>query len=342
MEFALLGTRLLLAVVFATAATTKLRDGAGFRTSLVAFGVPAALGSVLGIAVPLAEFLTAVLLLPGELAPAGAAAAVSLLTVFTLAVLVNLAGGRAPECRCFGRAEAAPIGPATLVRNAALLAGALAVLGLGPGAGVSAVSGWGASSPGVVLVDLLTLAAVPTLGALGRLAGSLHARNRVFARRIATLERQLADSEARGIVSPEAGLAVGDPAPSFDLPLLAGHRATLATLTHGGRPALLVFSSALCPSCAELWPDIGRWQAQLGSRVAVTVVGMGSAMAIEMKLMGSGVRDAVLAEGTDLDQQYRIAGIPSAVVVSPAGAIDSETVLGPLAVRDLVRRRFEA
>jgi hypothetical protein len=207
---------------------------------------------------------------------------------------------------------------------------------------VSAVSGWGASSPGVVLVDLLTLAAVPTLGALGRLAGSLHARNRVFARRIATLERQLADSEARGIVSPEAGLAVGDPAPSFDLPLLAGHRATLATLTDGGRPALLVFSSALCPSCAELWPDIGRWQAQLGSRVAVTVVGMGSAMAIEMKLMGSGVRDAVLAEGTDLDQQYRIAGIPSAVVVSPAGAIDSETVLGPLAVRDLVRRRFEA
>jgi hypothetical protein len=112
MEFALLGTRLLLAVVFATAATTKLRDGAGFRTSLVAFGVPAALGSVLGIAVPLAEFLTAVLLLPGELAPAGAAAAVSLLTVFTLAVLVNLAGGRAPRWRY------RPPSPITLTRLA--------------------------------------------------------------------------------------------------------------------------------------------------------------------------------------------------------------------------------
>ena len=341
MEFALLGTRLLLAAVFVTAAAAKLRDMAGFRASLGAFGVPGALAGPLSAAVPAAEAAAVVLLLPAGWARAGAVLAAVLLGVFTAAVVLNLARGRAPECRCFGGA-AAPIGTATLARNAALLAAAIAILTIGPGAGAAAVAAWGDAPAEAVLAGVLALGAVPALGGLGWLAGRLHARNHTLARRIATLERQLADAEARDAVLPEAGLAVGAPAPPFDLPLLAGDRATLATLTAGGRPALLVFSSAHCPSCAELWSDIGRWQTELRERVAVTVVATGSATAIELKLMGTGVRDALLAEGTDLDQAYRVAGIPSAVVVSPEGAIDSETVLGPGAVRDLVRRRFGA
>jgi uncharacterized membrane protein YphA (DoxX/SURF4 family) len=335
MESALLGARLLLAVVFAAAAAGKVRDRAGFGTALAGFGVPAGLISLLGVVVPAVELVTAGLLLPVSLAPVGAALASGLLGVFTLAVVLNLARGRAPDCRCFGGADPAPIGGATLARNGALLVAALSVMVLGPGAGGPALAEAG-------MAGGLALLAVPALGALGWLAGREHARAQGLARRVATLTRQLADAEARDTVLPDAGLPPGTPAPAFDLPLLAGDRATLTTLTASGRPVLLLFSSAHCPSCAELWSDVGRWQTALRDRVAVTVVATGSAMAIEMKLMGTGVRDAVLAEGTDVEQQYRVAGVPSAVVVGADGTIASETVMGPAAVRDLVRRRFEA
>ena len=50
-----LAGRLLLAIVFAVAGTTKLRDRAGTRRSLESFGVPPLLVLPLGILLPVVE-----------------------------------------------------------------------------------------------------------------------------------------------------------------------------------------------------------------------------------------------------------------------------------------------
>ena len=64
-----------------------------------------------------------------------------LLIVFTAAVSISLAGGRAPSCRCFGQLKSSPVGAETLIRN-----GILAVTG-------AAVAFW----PGDRAVELAAL-----------------------------------------------------------------------------------------------------------------------------------------------------------------------------------------
>ena len=134
MAFLLLGVRLFLAAVFGVAATGKLADLSGFRRSLGGFGVPRPAIGALGVVVPMAELMAAVLLVADVSAWWGAAASLALLAVFTVAVGVALSRGRTPDCRCFGQVSAAPISVATLVRNMVLASGATLLLVAGPGA----------------------------------------------------------------------------------------------------------------------------------------------------------------------------------------------------------------
>jgi uncharacterized membrane protein YphA (DoxX/SURF4 family) len=122
-EFAADLARVGLAVMFATAAWTKLLDRAGFRQSVIELGGPAALAP----AVPVIELVVAAGLLLEPLARASAMGALVVLGVFTAAIARALAQGRRPTCNCFGQLSAAPIGAASLVRNLAFVAVALFV-----------------------------------------------------------------------------------------------------------------------------------------------------------------------------------------------------------------------
>jgi hypothetical protein len=340
MEFILLTLRLLLAAVFGVAAVGKLRAPKQFRDALVTFGVPPAMAGGTAFALLAAEVVTAVLLVSASEARWGAWLGVTLLTVFSVAVAVSLIRGRTPDCRCFGQLTAMPIGAATLVRNAVLASCAVSIALVGPGSGVvEAVAWWTAASSSARVVALGKIAVVVALAGLAWLVSRLHDQHTALTERVVALERRRTAAVARTPEGAEVGLPQGSPAPSFDLPLMIGGRASIETLTASGRPVVLVFSSAHCPSCADLWPDIGPWQREPAPYPAVVVVATGSATAIELKLMGSGVRDVVLAEGAGLAEAYRVAGIPSAVVVSPARTVDSDTVTGPAAIRDLVRQQ---
>ena len=337
MEFTLLGIRLLLAVVLAAAAVGKLCNLVAFRRSLVDLGVPKPLVTPAAAAlVPAGELVAAGLLVPAGLTRWGVMLSLALLVIFTVVVVIALGRGRTPDCRCFGQAEPAPIGAMTLMRNAVLAACAVLLLaaGTGPGLG-TAYDMWVTGGPVQRRGWSLDLGAVAVLGVLGWLAARQYERNTVLAARVAVLERERGPAASS---SPESGLAIGIPAPTFDLPLLVGGRATVDSLTDGDVPVLFVFSRTHCPACAELWPDIGRWQQALKKTLKVIVIATGEAAAIELKLIGTGVRDVVLAEDTSLDEAYRVPGLPSAVVVAPDGTIDSETVMGPHAVRQLVRQ----
>src|SRR5436309_13711819 len=97
-----LSARMLLAVVFVVAGLAKLADRAGARQALRDFGVPTALATPLGLALPLAELAVALALLLAATAWWGALGALGLLGLFCLAIGGNLARGRHPDCRCFG------------------------------------------------------------------------------------------------------------------------------------------------------------------------------------------------------------------------------------------------
>ena len=91
------GARLVLvAASFAVAGAAKLADLPGSRRAVAAFGVPAGLAGVVGVALPLAELAVAVLLLPEATAWWGALGALVLLLLFCAAIGVSLARGRRP------------------------------------------------------------------------------------------------------------------------------------------------------------------------------------------------------------------------------------------------------
>src|SRR5215207_7503388 len=97
MGTALLITRLLLALVFATAGVAKLADRAGSRRAIIDFGVPAFLAAPLGIMLPLAELLVAAALLSPATTWWGALGALALLILFMAGISFNLARRHKPE-----------------------------------------------------------------------------------------------------------------------------------------------------------------------------------------------------------------------------------------------------
>ncbi|MFG1795759.1 MauE/DoxX family redox-associated membrane protein [Nocardia sp. NPDC049149] len=113
--------RLLVAVVFGWAGIAKLTDRDGTRKAVQEFGVPARWVATVGWALPTVELVVAAAVLPSWTAVWGGVAALVLLIGFSTAVAVLLARGQRPACSCFGAAGTAPIGWATLVRNAGII-----------------------------------------------------------------------------------------------------------------------------------------------------------------------------------------------------------------------------
>lgn len=148
--------RLTLAAAFALSAGTKLARPVAFAGSLAEFGVPAP-GLVARLLPPVEGGLAVALVaLPHQSWPAFAA--VSVLALFTGAVVANVARGRQSPCPCFAPEGGRPVSGATVVRNGLLLA--LAVLATGPVEGAS-------TGPTLLVTALsapLTLAALRRFG----------------------------------------------------------------------------------------------------------------------------------------------------------------------------------
>jgi len=327
MALAVLGARLLLALVFLVAAVAKLRDRSGFERSLLAFGAPAGAAGYAAVVIPIAEIAVATLLIRAASTWWGAVVSLVLLAAFTTAVAINLAKGRTPSCSCFGAAASEPIGPATLARNLIFLSCALFIVVAGPGTSLSGVpSWWIAASDDERFLAMTSLVLLIALVAINSYAGRLRSANANLLSRIPPLEEPV-------------GLPIGTPAPAFDLPQQDAGRGSLESLRKGGVPILLIFSDSLCSACAQLWPDISRWQQEQTKKLTVAAVCTGPAQYLETKLMFVSVTNVLLEEETRVRDAYAMTKIPSAVIVSPDGRIDSGGVVGVPAIRDLVAQR---
>lgn len=335
MATAVLGVRLLLAAIFGFAAAAKLQDRASFTRSLPPLGVPAGAVRIVGLVVPAAELIIAGLLLPASTARWGAGLALIVLAIFTLVVLRAASRGVTAACACFGATVAEPVGGWTVARNSLLMALTALVLLSGPGSSLTTA---GADLAQATSAErTLTVALLIALLALAGCASYIARLLTAAAASQADLSRVRGELTAarHAAAQPESGgLPEGDDAPPFELPRLEGDRSSLTSLGADGRPLLLVFMSAHCTACHQLWPDIERWQHDPRVPFAVACVCSGSDQSIEMRVMGHQVTHVLLEGEAQVGDAYGISLRPSAVFVAN-GRIASPTVAGVEGIRNL-------
>jgi thiol-disulfide isomerase/thioredoxin len=131
---------------------------------------------------------------------------------------------------------------------------------------------------------------------------------------------------------------MGERAPMFSLPNLAGERVILDTLLALGTPLLLLFTDPRCGPCYELLPDIGGWQRVYGNRLATTLISSGEQGTNTAMIAGTGIAPGAVLLQTEREvtDDYGLEQLPAAVLVQPDGRIGSGPRFGTRAIRQLV------
>ncbi|WP_405166519.1 redoxin domain-containing protein [Nocardia sp. NBC_01499] len=308
--------RLLVAVVFGWAGIAKLTDRDGTRKAVQEFGVPARWVATVGWALPTVELVVAAAVLPSWTAVWGGLAALVLLIGFSTAVAVLLARGQRPACSCFGAASTAPIGRATLVRNAAIIA-------------LTGLAVWGSLAKNTVPQALPADRWVGLAAIAGFAALLCHQQLE-----LRQLRRRMAERSAGQ--PGTGGLPIGEPAPTFELSDLNGERRSLGDALTAGKPVLLLFLHPGCTPCATVAAELPRWRQRLLDTTTIVVIGNNNPVASTQWAREHNVASMLVLDNTELIARYRLRGTPAAVLVDARGRIASPTRGGSYAIRDLV------
>lgn len=339
MSVVVLISSLVLAAVFAVAAVTKLTDRTGTREAVVAFGAPERLASFFALGLPIAELAVAALLLFPETAVVGATCALALLGVFSVAIAVSLAQGRAPDCHCFGQLHSEPASWKTLARNGVLAGLAVVALAGNLGGEQTSAFAWLGDLDGAQLLALAVAVAAVTLLVVGAFAflTLMRSYGKVLVR-LDRVEAALAESGIElGDYEQELGIGLdpGSPVPEFTAATVDGQELTSASLTAGEMRALLVFTSPRCGPCATLLPTAAGWQREYADELRLVFVSDGSPEEVRAEAQEHGLEHAVADEGNRLYDAFQANGTPSAVLVTPDGTIGSWVAAGSERIEQL-------
>jgi peroxiredoxin/uncharacterized membrane protein YphA (DoxX/SURF4 family) len=345
MDALLLIARLALAGVFAVAGVGKLLDLSGSQQAVRNFGVPERFAKPAGIALPIAELIIAVLLLPVTTARYGAILAALLMLAFIAAIANQLRQGKQPDCHCFGQLHSAPAGPITLLRNGAFAAVALFIVIAGWNDAGTSLTGWVHDRSGFDwLVLALSAGAVIGLAISGWVLVHILGQNGRLLLKLDELEEQIATLNSGGTVAPKApaaepqnGLPIGTRAPAFRLEGIHGETQTLDALRAPGKPVLLVFSDPGCGPCNALMPDVAKWQQELSSKLTIAVLSRGDIEKNQEKAQQHGLSTVLIQPDRSLSDSYKSLGTPSAVLVQPNGTIGSQVQGGAEKIRQFVQ-----
>lgn len=340
-EVGILLLRLILCLVFTVAGVSKLLAPRSTRQMLQEFGVPRPLAPPLGWLLTLAELSAALLTAMDGFVGWGALFAAVLLSVFTVAMGVNLLQGRNPRCRCFGEWSVKPISSKTILRNIVLLSIASLFLALGDDTPRWSSLTLSADAPeritrtvGVLAVLFVLLA----LLVLGWLVLHLLRQNGRLLQRIEVLEAHLgiqaAPSAAPGPTS--GGLPVGAEAPNLALTDRHGSKRWLLEPLSAGKPLMVFFVSPRCAACRNLMPDIIRWEEDPAIPFEIVVVSSGSADD-NMERFGKTLpANFFLQDEYEAEKAYRATFTPSALLVGTDGRIATPLHVGSDAIRRFV------
>ena len=333
MDLIWLLARLALAGVFAVAGVGKLLDLKGSATAARGFGVPERYSRAIGTALPIAELVAAVLLLPVSTAFWGALLASLLLLAFVGGIVNSLRKGETPDCHCFGQFHSEPIGRSTLIRNGVLLALGVLVLTGGMSPGYSLL-GWLDDESGAVqvLTALLALVVIALVVEGWLLTHLLGQNGRLLIRLDELAER-----------APEPSRAPSQPMPAKQAPAFAatgliGERISLDTLRAPGKPILLVFTDPGCGPCNALMPEVGTWQKEHAEVLTVAVVTRGSIDDVREKAEANGLKRVAIEHDRAVSKLYDVPGTPAAVLIARDGTIDGTVAAGSENIRNLVNR----
>jgi len=334
--------RLILAAVFAVAGVSKLADRAGSRQSMRGFGVPAALAPAMALLLPIGELACAAALLLPAWAALGGAGALTLLTLFVVAIAANMVRGRRPDCHCFGQLHSSPAGPVTLARNLVLAAIAAAIIWPERILGFAVVSGsLGTPKPffgeGGGRMEIILIVAVAALWifVLVALYQILRQNGRIL-RRLDAIEAKLGMS-AQPTAASAAGLAVDTAAPDFRLARLDGGTTTLAGLREDSKRLLLFFTEPNCAACDGMLADVAKWQHEHADALVIVPIGRGDVEANRAKARAHGLHNVLLQKDNEVADAYRADRAPSAVLIAE-GRVAAALAVGADAIRALVRQ----
>jgi thiol-disulfide isomerase/thioredoxin len=113
----------------------------------------------------------------------------------------------------------------------------------------------------------------------------------------------------------------GTTAPDFDLPLLAGRRATLAGAR--GKPLVLAFWATWCGPCKAELPSLDRVQKRFPGVqfLAVNVEDAAMRPSVEAFVRATGLELPVALEGGPTSHRYHVDAIPHTVVLDAEGVV---------------------
>jgi peroxiredoxin len=137
--------------------------------------------------------------------------------------------------------------------------------------------------------------------------------------------------------APEAGLAVGTPAPEFSLSGLDGETMTLAALRSHERPVLVLFTDPQCGPCNALLPEFGAWQREHEQKLTIAIVSRRDADANRPKAREHGLVNVLLQAENETADAFAVTATPAAVLVSADGVVASAAAIGADAIRALVQ-----
>src|SRR6266536_298612 len=133
----------------------------------------------------------------------------------------------------------------------------------------------------------------------------------------------------RAAPRPPAGPKVGEVAPDFSLPDLAGQTVHLSDIR--GSPTLLLFWRPSCGFCQRMLPDLKAWEASPPEGAPQLLVVSTDSVESNQTM---GLRSPVVLDpdGMGVERLFEATGTPMAVLVDAEGKIASELAVGAQAV----------
>lgn len=133
--------------------------------------------------------------------------------------------------------------------------------------------------------------------------------------------------DPNGLEEP-ARLTVGDPAPDFTVPLLAGGTFSLAEhLANDGRPIVLNFWASWCGPCREEMPDFDLISQEKPSLLVLGVAISDTPEAAEAFATSIGVSYPLAIDNAgDVNNKYPSLGLPTTWLIASDGTLRQELI----------------
>ena len=138
--------------------------------------------------------------------------------------------------------------------------------------------------------------------------------------------------QVAAVASRPAGPKIGEPAPNFSLPDLAGRTVHLSEFR--GNPTLVLFWRPSCGFCERMLPDLKAWETNRSNGAPRLLVVSTDSVA-DNKAMGLRSPVVLDQQGMSVGRQFGANGTPMAVLVDAEGKIASELAAGAPAVLEL-------